>query len=214
MEITIRPERPEDYREVEELTREAFWNLHVPGCDEHLLAHRLRTSPAFIPELDFVAVIDGKVAGSIMYCRSKLLRPDGATLAVVTFGPLSVWPQLQKQGVGAALVRHSLGAAAKLHHRAVLIYGDPAYYRRFGFKGAAEFGIATREGMYMDALMALELAEGALTGMGPARFDEGEAYAVDPAETEAFDKSFPPKEKLVTETQQRFMELASQGKKQ
>ncbi len=56
--LTIRFEKKSDERKVEELTREAFWNHHVPGCDEHYLVHIMRSAPDFIPELDFVAVTD------------------------------------------------------------------------------------------------------------------------------------------------------------
>ena len=64
--IEIRLERPEDYRAIENLTREAFWNHHVPGCDEHYLAHVLRGSDCFLPELDFVAECSGQIVGNFM----------------------------------------------------------------------------------------------------------------------------------------------------
>jgi len=54
MNITIRREEKIDHRAVEELTREAFWNLHVPGCNEHLLAHKLRSCAFFINDIDFL----------------------------------------------------------------------------------------------------------------------------------------------------------------
>ena len=59
MNIIIRKEEKRDHHAVEELTREAFWNLYVPGCNEHLLAHKLRKHPDFIPELNFIAEKDG-----------------------------------------------------------------------------------------------------------------------------------------------------------
>jgi len=194
---------------VEELTREAFWNLNVPGCNEHLLAHKLRDSPVFIPELDFVALMEHQIVGNIMFCRS-IVKSD-ATLAygVLTFGPVSVLPQFQRQGVGSALIRHSLRAAADLGHKVILIYGDPAYYHRFGFKSAKEHDIATREGKFMDALMAFELYPGVLQGIS-GRFFEDEVYHVDEEELVEFEKTFPYKEKCITESQRRFQELASQ----
>ena len=69
MNIIIRPEQPTDYRETEHITREAFWNHHAPGCDEHYLLHIMRDNPAFVPELDFVAVCDGKIVGNAVYHR-------------------------------------------------------------------------------------------------------------------------------------------------
>lgn len=210
MDIFIRPEESKDYRIVEELTREAFWNLHVPGCNEHLLAHNLRSCMAFVPELDFVAESGGEVAGNIMYCRSKVISEDGTEHEVLTFGPVSVWPKLQSKGIGGALIRHSLAVAADMGFTTVLIYGDPAYYVRFGFKPAQEYDIRTAHGSFHQALQALELVPGALNGIS-GRFCEGEAYNVDDAELEAFDATFTPKEKFVTESQKKFLELLNGG---
>ncbi len=210
MDIFIRPEESKDYRIVEELTREAFWNLHVPGCNEHLLAHNLRSCGAFVSELDFVAESGGEVAGNIMYCRSKVIREDGTEHEVLTFGPVSVWPKLQSKGIGAALIRHSLTVAADMGFTAVLIYGDPAYYVRFGFKPAQAYDIRTAHGRFHQALQALELVPGALNGIS-GRFCEDEAYNVDDAELEAFDATFTPKEKFVTESQKKFLELLNGG---
>ena len=206
MDIMIRLEEPKDHRIVEELTREAFWNLHVPGCNEHLLAHNLRTCAAFVHELDFVAEADGEIVGNIMYCRAIISEEDGTEREVLTFGPVSVWPRMQGQGIGGALIRHSLSIAADMGFTAVLIYGDPAYYVRFGFKPAQTFDIRTALGGFHKALQALELVPGALDGVS-SRFFEGEAYNVDNTELDAFDSTFPPKEKFVTESQKRFLEI-------
>ncbi len=74
MNINIRLETKYDYLKVEELTREAFWNLYTPGCDEHYLCHILRDHKDFIRELDYVAEIDGNIVGSIMYTKSMLIE--------------------------------------------------------------------------------------------------------------------------------------------
>ena len=70
MNVIIQREEETDYRIVEEITREAFWNLNVPGCDEHYIVHILRDHPDFIPEMDYVAEVDNKIIGNIMYTRS------------------------------------------------------------------------------------------------------------------------------------------------
>lgn len=192
--IEIRLERPEDYRAIENLTREAFWNHHVPGCDEHYLAHVLRGSDCFLPELDFVAECSGQIVGNTMYTRANVVCDDGETLPVLSFGPLSVLPQWQGKGVGSALVRHSLKRASELGFPAVLIYGDPAFYSRLGFLAAEAVGIASADDYYFDALQALELVAGALRKRS-GRFVEDHAYEVDEKAAAAFDQSFPPKEK-------------------
>jgi len=207
--FVIRLEQPQDYRAVEHLTREAFWNCHVPGCDEHYLARVLRDAACFLPELDFVAERGGRIVGSIMYTRAVVRCDGGETLPVLCFGPVSVLPEWQGKGVGSALIRHSLGAARAQGHAAVLIYGDPAYYARFGFVAAERFGIGTADGHYADALQAVELVAGALSGKA-GRFAEDEAYEIDAEAARAFDSAFPYKEKRAgLPSQRRFEALVS-----
>lgn len=111
MNIEIRLEEESDHREVEELTREAFWNLYVPGCNEHLILHSIRQSDDFIPELDFVAIHDGRIVGNIVFSRSKIVDPNGVEHPTITFGPVSVLPELQNRGIGTALINHAIKAA-------------------------------------------------------------------------------------------------------
>lgn len=195
MNINIRNETPADYRIVEELTREAFWgNLDHPTCDgEHLLVHKLRKLPAYVPELDFVAEVDGKIVGHIMYSLAKVMKPDSQEIQVLSFGPLSVHPSYKRMGVGSALMRHSIAEAARSGYRAIIFYGHPDYYPRFGFRRASRYGIVSADGSSFDALMALELYDSALDGV-TGRFIEDEVYEVDPEEMAEFEKEFPYKE--------------------
>ena len=127
MEITaventfrIRRETQEDYRRVEELTRRAFWNLYVPGCSEHYLAHILRDHADFIPELDLVAELEGSIIGNIMYTKASLTDEDGTEKPILTFGPISVLPEYQRQGCGKALIEASFRKAAELGYDVVV----------------------------------------------------------------------------------------------
>ncbi len=70
--VIIRLETKNDYRAVENLTREAFWNVYKPGADEHYFVHTMRTHPDFIPELAFVLELDGEIVGNIMYTKAWL----------------------------------------------------------------------------------------------------------------------------------------------
>lgn len=208
MEIVIRREEEKDFRAVEEVTREAFWNLYVPGCNEHLLAHRLRKCPDFIPELDFVAEKDGRVVGNIMFTRCAVAETSGKRHELTLFGPVSVLPELQGRGIGAALIRHALRAAADAEYRGVAIYGYPDYYKKFGFRNGKEFGISAPDGRYPVALQVLEFADGALKGIS-GRLHESPAFAdLDENELEAFDKTFPPKEKRIMPSQKRYEETS------
>lgn len=202
MKIEIRPENEKDYEEVENLTREAFWDIYQPGCDEHLLVHKLRKVSAFIPELDFVVELDGQIVGNILYSKATVTGESGQEHEVITFGPLSVLPQHQKMGVGSRLVNHTLELAKKLGFRAIVIFGNPAYYHRFGFESAERYQITTSDGENFDAFMALELYEGALSGIA-GKFHEDSVFHIEKEELEGFEKKFPYKEKHVTDTQFR-----------
>lgn len=193
IDIILRRERPEDYRAVEELTREAFWNHHVPGCDEHYLLHIMRDADCFIQELDVVAEAGGKIVGNIVYTKAIILDDNDKSHEVISFGPLSVLPQYQGSGIGSALIEFTKNAAKELGHKAILIYGDPLYYSRFGFIAAESFKIATADNMYMPALQALELVPGALSNI-EGRFMEDEIYNVNELAAKAFDRDFAEKE--------------------
>jgi len=195
MDISLRPAALDDYRATENITREAFWNLFNPGCDEHYLLHVLREDGAFLPELDIVAEKDGRIIGHIAYTRSHIAAPDGKRRETLTFGPVSVHPDYQRRGVGARLIFHTLDIARRMGYGAVLILGHPEYYPRFGFRRARDFGLTLPGGESFDAFMALELQPDSLAGLDGGVFHEAEVYHVDQALAEAFDSTFPHKEK-------------------
>jgi predicted N-acetyltransferase YhbS len=200
MPITIRPEKPEDYRETEVLTREAFWDVYKPGCDEHLVAHKLRKIPAFVEELDLVACEGERIVGNIMYTRARVLGPEGEVNEVLCLGPVSVLPDRQGKGIGGRLIRESLARATELGFNGVFLMGNPAYYSRFGFRKAEEFGVLASDGKSHDYFMGQELAPGRLKGVSGSFFED-EGFHVDAGELEEFEKLFPHKEKHVTPTQ-------------
>lgn len=210
--IKLRNELPADYRVVENLTREAFWNRYVPGCSEHYLLHLMRDTQSFIRELDIVAEVNGKIAGNIVYTRSKIQGDNGEEYDVITFGPLSVLPELQGKGIGRRLIEHTKEIAKSMGSRGILIYGDPGYYRSFGFAPAENFGIGTSDNMYADALLACELYEGALAEC-KGRFIDDPIFEFDPAAAEEYDQQFISKEKesdLPSQTQ--FMQMVGRRK--
>jgi len=194
--IRLRREEPADFRVVEALTREAFWvNSGVHDTDEHYLAHMLRQSPDFVPELDIVAEIGGRLAGNVMFSRARVICPDGREVHVLNFGPLSVLPAFQNQGVGRAIMNYAIAEARRLGYRAIVFFGHPDYYPRLGFRRAVEFGITTKGGATLDPHMAMELVPGALAD-ATGYFQESSVFDMDEQAAKAFEKTFPPKEKL------------------
>ena len=177
--VVLRNEKKSDRKTVEQVTYRAFRDAPPTGDDdgmEALLAQRLRSCAAFVPELDYVAELDGCVIGNIMYARSKVIGESGSEWGLLTFGPVSVLPKHQREGVGSALILKTLDAARELGFRAVLIFGHESYYPRFGFKPASEYGITTAEGKSFPAFMALPLYDGALEGV-QGRFIIDEVYS-------------------------------------
>lgn len=207
--IHLRAEQPADYQKTENVLREAFWNQYMPGCDEHYLMHIMRDCPSFIPELDIVAVCDGKIIGNVVCMKAAIQDDEGVSHEVLCLGPIAVLPEYQGTGVGGKLIAHVAKLAKEMGHRAIFLYGDPDYYSRQGFIPAKQFGIRTEDNMYAAAHQVLPLYEGALSGI-KGRYLEDAVFQVDPAAAKAYDEKFPAKERLSgTPVQQRFQHLVS-----
>ncbi|MCR5575531.1 MAG: N-acetyltransferase [Oscillospiraceae bacterium] len=194
---TIRLEEKEERREVENLVREAFWNVYRPGCSEHYVIHVLRDDPAFVPELDFVMEQDGKLIGQNMFMRTRIDADDGRVVPVLTMGPICITPALKRKGYGKALLDYSLEKAAALGFGAVLFEGNIGFYGKSGFDYASRFGIRYHdlpEGADASFFLCKELQPGCLDGITGV-YQTPQGYYVDDADVEEFDKDFPPKVK-------------------
>ncbi len=202
MNISIRQEEEKDFKDVEYLTREAFWDIYKPGCDEHLVLHKIRKVSAFVKELDLIACDKDTIVGNIIYSRARVVNEENKEFEVLCMGPIAVLPSYQNQGIGSLLMEHSIEKARQLGYKGIVIFGNPDYYHRFGFVDAKEYNIQTSWGDNLDAFMALELYENSLKGIS-GKFFEDEAFKIDNAELENFEKQFPYKEKHVTDTQLR-----------
>lgn len=203
MEIIIRNETDSDYRVVEEITREAFWNLYFPGCDEHYTVHKMRNHADFINDLDFVAEYNGKIVGNIMYTRSWLIDELGKELEILTFGPVCVLPEYQRQGIGSALIQHTKNIAIKNGVKAIVIFGDPHNYCKHGFKSAKDLNISDMKGEYPYGMLAIELQDGALAGHS-WKYRYSHVYEVNEKDAEEFDQTFVKKEKGYQYSQEIF----------
>ena len=198
MSIIIRNETPADYRAVENLTRESFWNVYRPGCTEHYVLHCYRSAPDFVPELDFVMEKDGELIGHVMYSRSEITTSGGKAIPIMTFGPISIAPGYKRQGYGKRLLDYSMEKARDMGAKALAITGNIDFYGKSGFDYASRFGIRYHglpEGEDASFFLCRELIPGYLDGI-TGEYATPQGYFVDEAEAEEFDKQFPPKEKL------------------
>ncbi|TCO69258.1 GNAT family N-acetyltransferase [Marinisporobacter balticus] len=200
MNRSIRLENQNDFRNVENMTREAFWNLYRPGCVEHFIIHKIRKISAFIKELDFVACDEDIIVGNIIYSKARVVNKNKEEFEVLCMGPLGVLPTYQGKGIGTLLMKHSIKVAKTLGFNAIVIFGNPNFYHRFGFKNAKEYNIQTSLGANFEAFMVLELYEGSLKGIS-GKYYEDSVFEIDNEELNIFDKQFPYKEKRITDTQ-------------
>ncbi len=197
-DYTIRLEEKNDYRTVENLVRESFWNVYRPGCSEHYVIHVLRDDPAFIHELDFVMERDGSLIGQNMFMKTIIEADDGKAIDVLTMGPICITPELKRQGYGKALLDYSLEKAAEMDFGAVLFEGNIGFYGKSGFDYAIKFGIRYHD-LPEDAdssfFLCKELIPGYLAGITGV-YQTPPGYYVNASEVEDFDSGFPPKQKL------------------
>lgn len=194
----IRNEKKEDYREVENLIRESFWNVYKPGCIEHYVIHKLRDDEAFVPELDFVMELDGKLIGQNMFMKANIKADDGRDIPIMTMGPICITPELKRKGYGKILLDYSLEKAKEHGCKALCFEGNIDFYGKSGFSFASNFGIRYHglgEGEDASFFLCRELETGYLDGI-TGEYTTPKGYFVDVNEAEEFDKNFPPKEKL------------------
>lgn len=204
--MNIRLEKPEDYREVENLTREAFWNVYAPGCVEHYVLNQYRSNPDFIPELDFVMEEDEKIIGHVMFSKAEITKEDGSAFPAWTFGPISIHPEYKRKGYGLKLLQYALEKARKMGIGVICMEGNIDFYKHAGFVVASSLGIhyhAESKDAEVPYFLAQELIPGYLNGIeGTYQTPKGYYVAFENKDAfEAYETTFPQKEKKKHEGQ-------------
>lgn len=189
--ITIRLENENDYQNVENLTREAFWNVYRPGCMEHYVLHCYRRDPDFVPELD------GELIGQVIYVRSEIDCDDGRKIPIMAFGSIGIAPAYKRQGYGKQLLDYSMEKAKEMGAGALAITGNILFYGKSGFVPAKTKGVRYADDPEADYFLIKELTPGFLNGIS-GTYKDPEGYFVcekDPEGFERFEATFPKKEK-------------------
>jgi putative acetyltransferase len=160
--VIIRREHPRDHDAVRAVHLAAFTRDPVSGAVrppedvvEARLVDELREDAGFLPHLSLVAELDDVVTGHVILTRGWL---EPARAPVLGLGPLGVRPEAQRSGVGTALVHSVLAVAEAAGETLVALLGEPAYYRRFGFRAAEELGIGAPEPRWGRHFQARRLA--------------------------------------------------------
>lgn len=196
-DLIIRLEEKNEYRDVENLVRDSFWNVYRPGCLEHYVLNQLRNDSAFVPELDFVMLLDGEIIGQNIFMRAEITADDGRNIPIMTMGPICIKNELKRKGYGKLLLDYSLQKAVELGCGALCFEGNIDFYGKSGFRSASEFGIRYHgldEGEDASFFLCKELIPGYLDGI-TGEYAPPEGYFVDEKAAEEFDRQFSYKEK-------------------
>lgn len=201
----IRLETKKDYRAVENLAREAFWNVSVPGCDEHYLIHVMRKHPDFIPQLAYIMEMDGKIIGCVMYTKGELVDENNNRKPIVTMDPLCIHPDYQRRGYGKALLEHTCAIVKKMGYDVVINFGNPDNYVARGYQSCKKYNVCFEGDVFPAPLLVKVLSDDALDGRKwfyhPSNAD---APCSDTEAVAEFDKRFPPKTKAWQPSQEEF----------
>lgn len=198
--ITIHLEKKEDYREVENLVRESFWNVYRPGCLEHYVLNQLRDDEDFVPELDFVMEMDGQIIGQNVFVKTNIKADDGRNIPIMTMGPICIAPKFKRKGYGKMLLDYSLEKAREQGCGALCFEGNILFYGKSGFTYASEYGIRYHglpEGEDASFFLCKELIPGYLDGI-TGEYATPKGYFVcdeNPEGFAAYEATFPEKEK-------------------
>ena len=206
---TIRLEEKKDYLEVENLVRDAFWNIYRPGALEHYIVHNLREDSSFIKDMAYVIEKDDEIIGHINYSIGKinLEQNDGASIAedAVVLGPIAIKPSYQKQGYGSELIRYTLKIAEEKNIPFIIVIGDENYYGKFGFESGSKYklyleGTDTAE---ENPFFMIKINENIFKDKNYEKgiFSNPDVFNVNEEEVDEFDKNFEYKEKRVLEGQ-------------
>ncbi len=211
-DMNIRLEKPQDYREVEHLTREAFWNVYRPGCTEHYVLNQYRANPDFIPELDFVmerrvgdgtsGMENGLIIGHVMFSKAEIMLDDGTPFPSWTFGPISIRPEYKRKGYGLKLLKYALEKAREMGIGLLQMEGNIEFYKHAGFDLASKMKIhyhAESRESEVPYFLAQELIPG-YWGDREGTYCPPKGYFVadeNPEAFEAYEATFAQKEKTL-----------------
>lgn len=156
MNIIIRNENESDIDTISEITKAAFENLSISNQTEQFIINALRDANALT--ISLVAEAEKKVVGHIAF--SPVTISDGS-LDWYGLGPISVVPELQKQGIGKSLMREGLSLLKTLGAKGCVLVGDPGYYERFGFRSLPDLVI---DGVPQQYFLALPFKESKTSG--------------------------------------------------
>lgn len=162
--IVVRTERPEDYQAIDVVNLSAF-----EGDGEARLIARLREQASYRADYSLVAEFNGRPVGHLLMTPGKCSQQKG-DIPLMIIAPMSVVPSQSHRGIGTALVEEAKKKAREEGMAAMIAVGEPGYYDRLGFEPASKWGVRCNLPVPDDAVMLVELDEGALAGGGMVNY--------------------------------------------
>jgi putative acetyltransferase len=157
MNIVIRNEIKSYIKAISEITKAAFESLSISNHTELFIINALLNANALT--ISMVAVAGEKVVGHIAF--SPVTISDGS-IDWYGLGPISVLPELLRQGIGKSLIREGLSSLMSLGAKGCVLVGDPGYYERFGFRSLSDLVI---DGVSQENVLSLAFEENKAHGV-------------------------------------------------
>jgi len=169
--ILIREEKKQDIEVIRQVNNEAFGQPQEAG-----IVDKLRNNCN--PFLSFVAELDSKVVGHILF-TPVIIETSKGTVKGMGLAPMAVLPEYQKQGIGSKLVRKGLEKLEEIRCPFVIVLGHSEYYPRFGFVPASHYGIRSEWKVPDEAFMIIVFDKSKLDGIsGVAKYQPEFAEAM------------------------------------
>ena len=175
-QITIRPEEHKDYKNIVSLILRSFreGTNYSDGTDIIALVEEIRDSENYIPELSFVAELDGEIVGHFLFSHFPLSPTEKgghgkeADSEIVMLAPVSVHADHFRQGIGSTMLKLGIEKVKEAGYKGITVEGNYKFYNKVGFRTSSEFGIFPTSGYPMTeprCMMCQETYNGSLDGI-------------------------------------------------
>lgn len=157
-QLVIRVVQKQDYPAIKKLVLESFGAIQEVVTEDKIV-ESLRLEASYRADFELVAVLDGQIVGHGMLSDVTIGDHD----KLCALAPLAVDVNHQGQGIGRKILEALEKQAKKANYRAISVLGDPAYYQRFGYREAKDYGISCPFEVPSPYFMIKELTPGALS---------------------------------------------------
>jgi putative acetyltransferase len=176
-QVTIRPETHKDYKDIVSLVLRSFkeGTDYSDGTDIVALIEEIRDSEYYIPELSFVAELEGKIVGHFLFSKFPLSStPNGGhgkacEAEIVMLAPVSVHADYLRQGIGTTMLKLGIEKVKEMRFKGITVEGNYLFYNRVGFRTSSEYGIYPTSGFPMTeprCMMCMETFADSLKNKG------------------------------------------------